>query len=594
MKMNSVGIMNTAKAIMNKVTPQQVKGNENAVNNKGLHADKVELSATKEAKQTPETKMLSAVNKILDEDIKLEKGQAVVVKADKTHVPFLKVFAEEAYKRGAKDVHVEIAQPEIDALQKQYCKEPDFSYKQKRTEYYEKQGAKTVTFDANNDPYKLSKLTAKETEDVKKTVKTEIPEHIEKKLSDAFNEKEVFHTLLNVQKGQPISISAEREHEKNVLKFVEYAYKNGSGPIDVNFNEPGDPVGKAKLKYASEDALKDVPSYVADMWQERVDRKTARLFLEGKDPEGMADVDPKRIVMQTKAVNEVVKPIRKSGPESQWNIIYAPTTMSVKKTYADVPDTMKALEMAAEDAKNINRVGGLKAHAQKLMSVADKMNDFHFKEIHFYSVDPETKKPDGKTDLHVGMHDKSRFRAAAKNTDDGVEYMANTPTEEVFSSPDKTKTNGWVSTTLPLCLNGNLVEGIRMRFENGKAVEVYADKNEELWREHIKSAEGGDMLGEVALVANSPIFHTGRVFNNTLLDENAACHIAVGAGFDDCLDGAEDIKDYKERQKYMNENNINDSNIHTDFMIGGPNVVVEGVKEDGTKVTLIKDNQFQI
>ncbi len=133
-----------------------------------------------------------------------------------------------------------------------------------------------------------------------------------------------------------------------------------------------------------------------------------------------------------------------------------------------------------------------------------------------------------------------------------------------------------------------------MRFENGKAVEVYADKNEELWREHIKSAEGGDMLGEVALVANSPIFHTGRVFNNTLLDENAACHIAIGAGFDDCLDGAEDIKDYKERQKYMNENNINDSNIHTDFMIGGPNVVVEGVKEDGSKVTLIKDNQFQI
>ena len=594
MQMNSVGIMNTAKAIMNKVTPQQVKGNENAVNNKGLHTDKVELSATKETNQTPETKMLSAVNKILDEDIKLEKGQSVVVKADKTHVPFLKVFAEDAYKRGAKDVHVEIAQPEIDALQKQYCKEPDFAYKQKRAEYYEKQGAKTITFDANNDPYKLSKLSAKETEEVKKTVKAEIPEHIEKKLSDAFNEKEVFHTLLNVQKGQPISISAERQHEKNVLKFVEYAYKNGSGPIEVNFTEPGDPVGKAKLKYASEDALKDVPSYVADTWQERVDRKTARLFLEGKDPEGMSDVDPKRIVMQSKAINEVVKPIRKSGPESQWNIIYAPTTMSVKKTYADISDPMKALEMAAEDAKNINRVGGLKAHAQKLMSVADKMNDYHFKEIHFYSIDPETKQPDGKTDLHVGMHDKSRFRAAAKNTDDGVEYMANTPTEEVFSSPDKTKTNGWVSTTLPLCLNGNLVEGIRMRFENGKAVEVYADKNQELWREHIKSAEGGDMLGEVALVANSPIFHTGRVFNNTLLDENAACHIAVGAGFDDCLDGAEDIKDYKERQKYMNENNINDSNIHTDFMIGGPNVVVEGVKEDGTKVTLIKDNQFQI
>lgn len=592
-KMNPVGVINSAKAMMKNAVPS-FKGKENAVNNKGLTADTVQLSTNKDTKATPETKMLSAVNKILNEDLKLEKGQSVVVKADKTHIPFLKVFAEEAYKKGAKDVHVEIAKPELDALQKQYCKEPDFAYKQKRAEYYEKQGAKTITFDANNDPYKLSKLTKKETEEVKKTVQVDIPEHIEKKLSDAFNEKEIFHTLLNVQKGQPIAISAEREHEKNVLKFVEYAYKNGSGPIDVSFTEPGDPVGKAKLKYASDEALTDVPSYIADIWQERVDRKTARLLLEGKDPEGMSDVDPKRIVMQSKAINEVVKPIRKSGPESQWNIIYAPTTMSVKKTYADIPDTMKALEKAAEDAKNINRVGGLDTHATKLMSVADKMNDYQFKEIHFYSIDPETKQPDGKTDLHIGMHEKSRFRAAAKDTDDGVRYMANTPTEEVFSSPDKTKTNGWVSTTLPLCLNGNLVEGIRMRFENGRAVEVYADKNQELWREHIKSAQDGDMLGEVALVANSPIFHTGRVFNNTLLDENAACHIAIGAGFDDCVDGAENIKDYKERQEYLKQNNINDSNIHTDFMIGGPNVIVEGIKADGTKVTLIKDNQFQI
>ena len=572
-KMNPVGVINSAKAMMKNAVPS-FKGKENAVNNKGLTADTVQLSTNKDTKATPETKMLNAVNKILNDDLKLEKGQSVVVKADKTHIPFLKVFAEEAYKKGAKDVHVEIAKPELDALQKQYCKEPDFAYKQKRAEYYEKQGAKTITFDANNDPYKLSKLTNKETEEVKKTVQVDIPENIEKKLSDAFNEKEIFHTLLNVQKGQPIAISAEREHEKNVLKFVEYAYKNGSGPIDVSFTEPGDPVGKAKLKYASDDALTDVPSYIADIWQERVDRKTARLLLEGKDPEGMSDVDPKRIVMQSKAINEVVKPIRKSGPESQWNIIYAPTTMSVKKTYADIPDTMKALEMAADDAKNINRVGGLDTHATKLMSVADKMNDYQFKEIHFYSIDPETKQPDGKTDLHIGMHEKSRFRAAAKDTDDGVRYMANTPTEEVFSSPDKTKTNGWVSTTLPLCLNGNLVEGIRMRFENGRAVEVYADKNQELWREHIKSAQDGDMLGEVALVANSPIFHTGRVFNNTLLDENAACHIAIGAGFDDCVDGAENIKDYKERQEYLKQNNINDSNIHTDFMIGGPNVIV--------------------
>ena len=133
-----------------------------------------------------------------------------------------------------------------------------------------------------------------------------------------------------------------------------------------------------------------------------------------------------------------------------------------------------------------------------------------------------------------------------------------------------------------------------MRFENGKAVEVYADKNQELWREHVKSAQGADMLGEVALVAGSPIFATGRVFNSTLLDENATCHIAIGRGFDECCEGAKDITDYKEREKYLAEHNVNSSDIHTDFMIGGPNVVVEGVTQDGKKVVLIKNNAFQI
>lgn len=565
----------------------------NGIDNKNLKTDTVCLSEQTRV-QSPKEKMTNAVNKILDNEVNLKTGQSIVVKADKTQVPFLEVFAEEAYKKGAKDVHFEIQEPELDALKQKYCTEPDFAYKQKKEDYYKEQNAKVVTFNETNDPYKLSGLSADETAEVKKTVKVNIPENIEKKLSEAFNEKEIFHTLLNVQKGQPIRISAEREHEKNVLKFVEYAYKNGCGPIDVSYEEPGSVLSKAKLKYGSEDALKNVPSYIADTWHERVDRKTASLILEGSDPEAMSEIPSKKLIMQSKAIKDVVTPIRKNAPESQWNIIYAPTTMSVKKTYTDIPDTMKALEKAAEDAKNINRVGGLEEHATKLTSVATKVNALQLKEVHFYSVDPETQKPDGKTDLTVGMHEKSRFRAAAKETDDGIRYMANTPTEEVFSSPDKTKTNGWVSTTLPLCLNGNMIEGIRMRFENGKAVEVYADKNQELWREHIKSAEDGDMLGEVALVAGSPIFATNRVFNNTLLDENAACHIAIGAGFDDCVDGAEEIKDPKERLEYIKKQNINDSNLHTDFMIGGPNVIVEGIKQNGEKVLLIKDNKYQI
>jgi aminopeptidase len=362
----------------------------------------------------------------------------------------------------------------------------------------------------------------------------------------------------------------------------------------VNFNEPNSALAKAALKYADESVLTYVPQYVVDAAQERADRKTVRLMLEGDDPAAMAGIDPKRIITEQKAVSEVLSPIRKSAPQAQWNIIYAPTTMSIQRTYADIPDKWDALKQAAVDAKSINRVGNVEANSVNLKAIADKVNSFDFKEINLYSVDPKTGEKDGKSDITIGMSEKSTFIAAAKASDDGVLYMANVPTEEVFTSPDKNKVNGWISSTLPLVLNGNIVDGIRMRFEDGVAVEVYADQNQELWREHVNSTEGANMLGELALVANSPIYDTGRVFYSTLLDENAVCHIAIGTGFSDCVAGASDIKCMEERQEYMKKHNINDSNIHTDFMVGGPNVVVEGIQADGTRVLLIKNNEYQM
>lgn len=556
-------------------------------------AAKSNANVNKVSMPVVEQKMRTKVGEILD-GINLKEGQPLVVKADKSQIPFVAILAEEAYKRGASDFNLEVREPELEKMQAKYCKEPDFAFKKKEKEYYNQKGAAYLDFNAKNDPYKASNLTNAEIYAVKKSNSVNIPTRVQEKLSAALNPAEIVDTILNLQKGQPLKITAEREHEPNVLKVVEYAYKKGCGPIEVTYTEYGDPIGKARLKYAKEEYLKDVPSYIADAWKERMDRHEARLFFDGEDPEGMSDVDPKRIVMRSKAISSVVSPIRNSGPESQWNIIYAPTTMSVKSAYPDIKDSIKALETAADDAKKINRCGELEAHAAKLSAVAQKVNALKLDKIHFYSIDPNTKMPDGKTDLTVGLTKNAKFCAAAEKTDNGVIFLANTPTEEVFSSPDKTRTNGWVSATLPLCLNGNLIEGIRMRFENGKAVEVYADKNQELWREHVKSAQGADMLGEVALVAGSPIFATGRVFNSTLLDENATCHIAIGRGFDECCEGAKDITDYKEREKYLAEHNVNSSDIHTDFMIGGPNVVVEGVTQDGKKVVLIKNNAFQI
>jgi len=225
---------NPVKLVQNAVVNQFItvpnfKGNDNAVDNKGLGADTVQLS--KAAQTAPEVKsndeirakMAEAVNKILDEK-NLQKGQPVVLKADKTQVPFLEVFAEQAYKRGSGHVVFEVAQPEFDALREKYCTEPDFAWKASKDAYLKEKNAIVLDFNEKSG-YDAAGLSKAEAAAMKKTVAVEIPKNVEEKLGEAFNEKEIFHTLLNVQKGQPITVSAEREHEARVAKFVEYAYK---------------------------------------------------------------------------------------------------------------------------------------------------------------------------------------------------------------------------------------------------------------------------------------------------------------------------------------------------------------------------------
>lgn len=168
------------------------------------------------------------------------------------------------------------------------------------------------------------------------------------------------------------------------------------------------------------------------------------------------------------------------------------------------------------------------------------------------------------------------------------------PTEEVFTAPDRFRTEGHVTVSLPTMVLGMPVEGAKFRFRYGRAVEISADKNEKLLQDYLRDNKGGLMLGEVALVGDSPILDANRVFNSILLDENATCHIALGNSFPSCAEGAEEISDYSELRKYLKEHNLNISNIHTDFMIGGPNVVVDGITKNGDVIPLIKDCKFQI
>ena len=229
--------------------------------------------------------------------------------------------------------------------------------------------------------------------------------------------------------------------------------------------------------------------------------------------------------------------------------------------------------------------------------MTQKVNDLldrGYRTIRFVSVNPTTKKPDGKTSLAVGLSEKSFFMSAKFTSPTGQNFIPNIPTEEIFSSPRADLTTGKVYATMPLVLNGNIVNGIEMTFEKGKATKLNASQNFKMLEEHIKAHENADKLGEVALVAGSSIAAFNRVFFNTLLDENAACHIAIGNSYPMTIKGALEIENFAERKKYLKDNHINHSTTHNDFMIGGPNVEVFAENAEGNRILLIKEDKFQL
>lgn len=280
-----------------------------------------------------------------------------------------------------------------------------------------------------------------------------------------------------------------------------------------------------------------------------------------------------------------------------WLIYYAPTTKSGIDVYPEFKQKFAAIKQAYIDATKINHIGNLDKHVEALNYRAKKMNEIlkkGYTTFRYVSVDSKTKMPDGKTNFEIEMSPKSKFNAARTEMKKyGHRPLVNIPTEEVFTAPQANTAQGILSTTLPLSLNGKLVEGIRFKFDKGKVVEVSAEKNEDVIKSHIKNYENADRLGELAIVANSPIEATKRIFKSTLLDENAACHFALGDAYPETIEGAEKFENYKELMKYLKDLNINSSDTHVDFMVGSDNLDIFAINKD-TKDTIkiIENNKF--
>ena len=391
-------------------------------------------------------------------------------------------------------------------------------------------------------------------------------------------------TGANVQKGQYVTVIAALDQETLVNYIVEDCYKLGAYQVTVEWQS--DKVTKTQYKKASVKALSEFP-----LWKEEKQKfinKTlpCYIFIESEDPDAMKGVNQKKVSEVHKNNILHVKKYRDERDNKyQWVVAGAASKAWAKKVFPGVP-AGKAVNMLWDAILKTSRCGEdpIKAwdeHNADLDKRTEYLNSLNLDYLHY-----ESKRG---TNFKVWLNEKALWLAGGetiKHT--GVYYNPNIPTEECFTSPIAGKAEGIVYSTKPLSYNGELIENFSIRFEGGKAVEVKAEKGQNLLEEMIHMDEGACKLGEVALVpVTSPINQTGILFYNTLYDENAACHLALGLGFNNC------IKNYEKYSfQELKEMGINDSGIHVDFMIGSEDLSITGYTRDGKKVQIFKNGDW--
>ncbi len=388
---------------------------------------------------------------------------------------------------------------------------------------------------------------------------------------------------INVQKGQEVFIRAELDQPEFVQMVVEECYKLGAKTVIVDWTYQ--PLAVVNVKYRSAKTLSELTNYDEARLQHYVDTIPCRIYIESEDPDGL-----KRMNMEkyAKAVQKRY-PLTKKYTDAienkyQWCIAAVPGEKWAKKLFPEL-SKKQAIEKLWEKILLCARVDDdpVKAweeHNASLKKRQDYINSLGVKSLHYTSKNG--------TDLTVGLIDGARFCGGYDTSLQGISFNPNIPSEEVFTSPMRGEAEGIVYATKPLSYNGILIEDFWIRFKDGKAVEWDAKSNKDVLSTMIGMDEGSAYLGECALVPyDSPIQNSGILFYNTLFDENAACHLALGRGFNDTIISFEE-KTNEECKKM----GINESMEHVDFMIGSEDLNIVATTKDGKEVQIFKDGNW--
>ena len=393
----------------------------------------------------------------------------------------------------------------------------------------------------------------------------------------------IAQTGANVQKGQEVMIYADLDQPEFVKMVVEECYKLGAKKVMVEWDYQ--PLTKLNVKYRSLKTLSTLEKWEVERFEHRLQTLPVMIYLLSEDPDGLKGINQQKYSKSSQARYKIIKPYRdKMDNKYQWCIAAVPGEKWAKKMFPNLRKS-QAIEKLWEAILNTSRVDdnpilAWENHNKDIKSRCDYLNSLNIKSLEYKSANG--------TDFTVGLIENAKFMGGRETTLNGVSYNPNIPSEEVFITPKKGEAQGIVYSSRPLSFRGELIENFSIRFENGKAVEVKAEKNEELLSEMISMDEGASYLGECALVPyNSPICQSGLIFYNTLFDENAACHLALGEGFAECI---VDFEKYTLEQ--CREMGCNTSIIHEDFMIGTADLNIFAVTRDGNRIQIFKDGNW--
>ena len=394
---------------------------------------------------------------------------------------------------------------------------------------------------------------------------------------------------VNIKRGDEVIINASLDAPDFICMVAEECYRAGAARVMIEWSYQKKT--RMDMKYMTAKRLGVVEAWEEAKLKYRLEKDPAMIFILSDDPDGLKGIDQKKYTSAMIERLKVIKPYRDQMENKyKWCIAAVPGEAWAKKVFPGVRASVaieKLWEAILLTSRVIDKEGNLldpvaewDKHNQSFIDRANVLNAQKIKTLHYTSKNG--------TDLKVGLMDKSVFIGGGEETLGGEYFNPNIPTEELFTTPKAGEAEGIVYSAMPLSWRGEIIDNFSMKFEGGKVVEVKAEKNEELLRQMVNMDEGAAKLGECALVPfESPIRQSGIMFYETLFDENASCHFAVGRGFNNCVEGFESLTNEE-----MREMGVNDSSIHVDFMIGSDDLNIVGIREDGSEFKIFENGTW--